>query len=216
VDIAILLDAANVAAFEGLLADLDAELIAVPPFNIEYLSRGHAVHFRCKHVEAAGIRLDVMSKMRGVDPFEDLWARRTTFETDGQICEVMALPDLVRAKKTQRDKDWPMIRRLVEANYFEGRSAPTGGMIEFWFRELRTPELLIDLAKTYPVEAGLCQSSRPLIEFAIKCLEDNLSTALLEEEQRERQVDRAYWSPLRSELEALRHASRPGNAGAKE
>jgi hypothetical protein len=30
----------------------------------------------------------------------------------------MGLPDLVQAKKTQPDKDWPMIRRLVEVNYF--------------------------------------------------------------------------------------------------
>jgi hypothetical protein len=37
----------------------------------------------------------------------------------------MGLPDLVQAKKTQRDKDWPMIRWLVEVNYFGNREAPT-------------------------------------------------------------------------------------------
>jgi hypothetical protein len=32
---------------------------------------------------------------------------------------------LVKAKKTQRDKDWPMIRRLVDAHYEEFREEPT-------------------------------------------------------------------------------------------
>jgi hypothetical protein len=54
-----------------------------------------------------------MSVMHGMAPFPDLWARRTTLELDsGEIYELLSLEDLVQAKKTQRDKDWPMIRRL--------------------------------------------------------------------------------------------------------
>jgi len=35
----------------------------------------------------------------------------------GQACVLYgAIEDLVKAKKTQRDKDWPMIRRLIEAS----------------------------------------------------------------------------------------------------
>ena len=71
------------------------------------------------------MRIDVMSKMRGVAPFPKLWARRATMLlSDGTRCEVMALPDLVVAKKTQRDKDWPMVRRLVEAHYFQNQDKP--------------------------------------------------------------------------------------------
>src|SRR6266581_6701432 len=62
------------------------------------------------------------------------------------VCELMSLPDLVQAKKTQRDKDWPMLRRLVEVNYFANRETPTREQVRFWFLELRTPELLIELA----------------------------------------------------------------------
>ena len=66
------------------------------------------------------MRVDVMSKMRGVDAFPKLWKRRTTIELpDGTRCDLLSLPDLVQAKKTQCDKDWPMIRRLVEAHYFQ-------------------------------------------------------------------------------------------------
>jgi hypothetical protein len=49
---------------------LNASPIDVPPLRVEYLERGHAVHFRCPHPEAASIRVDLISKMRGVDSFE--------------------------------------------------------------------------------------------------------------------------------------------------
>jgi len=62
------------------------------------------------------VRVDVMSIMRGVDPFDHLWKRRTALELPGgEPCNLLSMPDLVQAKKTQRDKDWPMIRRLVGA-----------------------------------------------------------------------------------------------------
>jgi len=39
----------------------------------------------------------------------------TLQDLDGSIYEILGIEDLVKAKKTQRDKDWPMIRRLVDA-----------------------------------------------------------------------------------------------------
>ena len=51
--------------------------------------------------------------------------RGTTLDVDGEPIDLLALEDLVRAKKTQRDKDWPMIRRLVEQSYFGRAAAPT-------------------------------------------------------------------------------------------
>ena len=45
--------------------------------------------------------------------------------------ELLGIEDLVKAKKTQRDKDWPMIRRLVDAHYDE--IVTTRPMIEFVF-----------------------------------------------------------------------------------
>ena len=93
------------------------------------------------------MRIDVMTRMRGVDSFSKLWERRNSVELpDGTPCEVMSLPDLVQAKKTQRDKDWPMLRRLLEADYFRQRSTPSARQVRFWLRELRTPELLVEAA----------------------------------------------------------------------
>ena len=55
--------------------------------------------------------------MRGLDAFPDLWRRRTTFDFGDETVDALSLPDLIAAKKTQRDKDWPMIRRLVDVHY---------------------------------------------------------------------------------------------------
>ena len=84
--------------------------------------------------------------------------------SDGAICSLLSLPDLVQAKKTQRDKDWPMIRRLLEAHYFQNRKNPSPAQVKFWLMELRTASLLIEVARAYP---GLCRQltrARPLFD----------------------------------------------------
>ncbi len=67
IDLAILSDLRNLSLLKKALAELKAELIAVPPFIAAYLQQGHAIHFRCMDPEVAGVRIDVMSKLRGVD-----------------------------------------------------------------------------------------------------------------------------------------------------
>ncbi len=117
----------------------------------------------------------------------------------------MGLPDLVQAKKTQRDKDWPMIRQLVEVNYFANRETPTKNQIQFWFLELRTPQLLIELARQNRTQPQLLRQ-RPLLKALKNEDESLLAKLLIEEEQQVRYVDRHYWMPLKKELETLRHA----------
>ncbi|MEY2794853.1 MAG: hypothetical protein RIR10_569, partial [Planctomycetota bacterium] len=111
---------------------------------------------------------------------------------------------LVKAKKTQRDKDWPMVRRLVEAHYLENRTNATPAAIRFWFRELRTPELLIEAASRHPKSLADELQHRGLLEHAAAADVESLQTALRAEEDRERALDREYWKPLRAELERLR------------
>ena len=205
-DLAILANSENLAKLKNALEDLQATVIAVPPFEAKYLRKGHAVHFRCHHPEAAGMRVDVMTKMRGVNSFPKLWARRTTLSMDDGPIELMSLPDLVQAKKTQRDKDWPMLRRLIEVNYFANRENPNREQIRFWFLELRSPDLLIELAQAQArIPAQLCRK-RPLLELAVTVNKSSLVDALLAEEQNEREADRQYWAPLKKELESLRHS----------
>jgi len=208
-DLLVLAGAENLQHLDTALKELQAECIAVPPFAAEYLERGHAIHFRCHHPDAAEMRVDVMSKLRGVDPFPALWERRTTLtDTDGAIYELLSLPDLVLAKKTQRSKDWPMLQRLVEAHYLQHRAAPTSERQRFWLMELRTPELLCEIAQSASGLARDLARGRPLLRFARPGKLHALEEALAVEERAERERDRIHWQPLKAELERLRGAAR--------
>lgn len=207
-DLALLPDPANLHRLEAALAELDAEVIAIPSLTLRHLEEGLAVHFRCRKPEVAGLRIDVMSHLRGVAPFPDLWARRTTFAFEDETVEVMALPDLVAAKKTQRDRDWPMIRRLVDANYLGHRAEPTPERMRFWLRELRTPELLVEAAATHAETAKDLAGDRPLLRLATPgdLRSGALARALRDEEDAERLADAEYWKPRRERIEHLRRA----------
>ena len=206
-DIAILADAANLARLRGALEDLHAGCIAVPELSLRHLRRGHAVHFRCMHPEAYRMRVDVMSRMRGVDAFPAIWRRRTTIRLpDGTRCDIMSLPDLLKAKRTQRDKDWPMIRRLVESHYFGHRGRATPALVSFWLRELRTPSLLLEVAIRNPRAAARWAKTRPAVAAAIAGDSERIEASLAAEEMAERKADREYWRPLIDELARMRRA----------
>lgn len=209
-DLAILASPENLERLKRALGELKAECIAVPPFEVEYLERGHAVHFRCEHPDVKGMRVDVMSRLRGLPAFPELWSRRTTLTApDGPVYEVLSLADLVTAKKTQRDKDWPMVRRLLEASYFQFREEEESPeRLAFWLRELRTPGLLVEVAQTHRALAHQLRAERPLIGDALKGDEEALAEGLDHEEKAERARDREYWQPLKEELEKLRRKKR--------
>lgn len=211
-DIVIVADEANLKRLASALDELKATCIAVPPADWSYLDRGHAIHFRCHHPDASGIRLDVMTKMRGCDGFESLWERRTTIQdADGVIYELLGIEDLVKAKKTQRDKDWPMIRRLVDAHYHQYCKEPTAARVRFWLRESRTPETLIRLAAQYPEIVPEMIRIRPLVAETISASHSALAAELEKERRGEVEADKDYWRPLVRELEAMRLAKHKRN-----
>ena len=92
-DLLILADAANLAKVAAALESLGAESVAVPALEQRHLERGHAVHFRCRREDVAGLRIE-MSSLRGVTGFEELWARRTTVEVAGEPVDLLAIEDL--------------------------------------------------------------------------------------------------------------------------
>jgi hypothetical protein len=205
IDFVIVADAGNLGRLRKALAELHAQPIAVPPFELKYLRRGHAVNFRCQHPEALRMRVDIMSKLRGVAAFPELWKRRTTIELpDGTRCDLMSISNLVQAKKTQRDKDWPMIRRLVEAHYFENLRRANPAQIRFWFLQLRTANLLVQLAQKCPAACRRLVAKRPLRAHAALGEMEKIERELTAEESSEREQDRLHWQPLRAELEKLR------------
>ena len=63
----------------------------------------------------------------------------------------------------QRDKDWPMIRRLMDSHYDEYRTQPTDDRVRFWLRESRTPDVLIAVAAEYHDLCREVMKIRPLL-----------------------------------------------------
>ena len=156
----------NIERLRAALAALEAEQVFFPSLSV---SVGHACHFRCLGAGLRRLRIDAMSRMRGVDSFARLWNRRVEIDLPGAgRVAVMALADLVRAKKTQLDKDWPMIRRLVEADVARAPRRPDARRIAFWLRECRTFDLLADLARRYPALARRIAKSRHALRAAVQ------------------------------------------------
>jgi hypothetical protein len=204
VDLVVLADDKNIQVLKAALNTLNADVIAVPAFDPAFLQRGLVIHFRCKAPGVEGMRIDIMSNMRGVAPFHELWERRTTLEIDQIEIDLLSLPDLVTAKKTQRSKDWPMLKRLVEAHWFQNRHQPNPQRIDFWLRECRTPEILTQLTDSFPTETLALHTERPLLKEVRKQDLEIVEKLLENERLIEVAKDKAYWKPLRNELEQLR------------
>jgi hypothetical protein len=209
IDLVLLPSEANYTHLHTTLRELNAWRIAVPPFDSQVLARGHAVHFRCQGGVADGLRLHLLTRLRDLADFEILWARRTTIQDrTGEIFELLAVEDLVQAKKTQRDKDWPVIAALVEGHFKAFAGDPTPERIAFWLMESRTPERLFQLVRRFPSQADSQAVRRPLLRLAFENETDRLREALDAEVRAEQARDRAYWAPLKAELEAFRRAER--------
>jgi len=195
----------NLEHLKKALKALKAKLIYVPPLSTDYLERGHACHFKCNAKDIKGLRIDVISKLRGCDGFDKLWARKkTVLLKNGESIDIIGLRDLVQSKKTQRDKDWLMLKRLVENDYLLNRKSPSNVHIKWWFEELRDANLLVKLAKKYSKIAKECIAGRQLIASAVVSDMQKLNVQLHDEEGRERQKDIRYWTPLKKELEIMR------------
>jgi hypothetical protein len=101
-----------------------------------------------------------------------------------------------------------MIRRLIEADIYRESKNPSQSKIQFWLSECRTPEILVSLSAQYPKIASDLAAKRSLLKSAIAGDMEEVQRLLLEEEQRERELDRKYWAPLKAELESWRHQLR--------
>ena len=207
VDFLILADESNFTGLKAALAELEAVRIAVPRFDPDLLARGHAVHYRCKSAGVDGLRIDVMTTLRDLPGFEALWQRRTTItEVGGREIHLLSVPDLVNAKKTQREKDWPVISALVEGHFQSLQHETTPERIAFWLKESRTPERLVELTARFPAETARLQPARPLLALAVAGNLPLLREALDAEVRVEQEKDRIYWEPLKREMEAFRRA----------
>ncbi len=204
-DFVVLLLKKNLENLKKALKRLKAKLIYVPVLEASYLERGHACHFRCEAKDVKWLRIDIIAKLRGCEPFDKLWERRNKIKLkNGRRIDVIGLYDLIQSKKTQRDKDWLMLKRLVDNDIILNRKNPKYEQIKRWFFECRDVNILIDLARKYPIIVKECVVNRPLLIEALNADIERLNLQLNQEEQSERRKDIEYWTPLRKELEELR------------
>ena len=211
-DFVILSTQKNLKCLQQALDALKAKLIYVPPLAADYLEQGHACHFRCAAKEVKNLRIDIISKLRGCDTFNKLWERKKTVSLkDKGSIDVIGLRDLVQSKKTQRDKDWFMLKRLVDNDIILNKHNPSGDHVRWWLRECRDVGTLIELAKNYPKMAKECLANRPLLASANIPDIQKLNLQLYDEESSERQKDIEYWTPLKRELETLRRKKQSRN-----
>lgn len=209
-DLSISITPENLALLNEALKLLQAEQIFFPNLEANFLDRGHACHFRCNISEAKGLRIDLLAKMRGCADFETLYSRCAIVNIPeiGKIT-LLSLPDLVQSKKTQREKDWFMIRRLIEADILQFQNKAEENKIRFWLEECRTPSHLVSLTSDYPDLYQEIIPKRPLLEYARKKDFNTLEERLKIEEISEKEKDREYWLPLKKELEKWRMEKSP-------
>jgi hypothetical protein len=208
-DLLIFVDPDNLDRVRAALDDLSAVPIAVPvsqpPLDPVLLHRGHAFHFRCQRPDVEGLRINIISVLRDVLAFDELWTRRTTVDIEGELVYVVALEDLIRIKQTQTTEDWSTIRLLMERSWFTLAEPPPPGEIDFILRELRTPELLIEAATRFHSAAQGVAGRRPAVEAALSGDIEQVRAALRIEQDEAIRKDRLWWEPLKRELEQFRH-----------
>ena len=90
----------------------------------------------------------------------------------------------------------------------ENGAQPTPEWTAFWLQEARSPELLIELVSRFPEETRQLEVTRPLLVQARANALPILREALDAEVRAEQEKDRAYWLPLKKELEEFRRAER--------
>jgi hypothetical protein len=152
------------------------------------------------------LRIDLMAKMRGCPGFRQLWAGRSIVRISGAgEIGLLSLADLIQAKKTQREKDWPMIGRLIEADIERYYSSAGTEKLTFWLNECRTVFWLMKLATENKELCLKLARKRPVLKAALKRDADAVEARLHKEEVDEKKRDRIYWKPLRKELERWRH-----------
>ncbi|HBB67528.1 MAG TPA: hypothetical protein DCZ93_09580 [Elusimicrobia bacterium] len=204
-DFVVLASPANLKALSGALKVLKAVPVYFPELTLRYLLKGHSCHFRCGARGVAGLRVDIMSKLKGCDAFGKLWERRNRVKIPGLgAVDIISLEDLVQSKKTQRDKDWLMLSRLVENDIFMNEGSGSSAKVNWWLAQCRAPETLARLCADHPRQARASVARRPLLREAIKNNLKKLSSQLKKEETAERIKDLKYWLPLKKELEQLR------------
>jgi hypothetical protein len=143
------------------------------------------------------------------------------FNTSATLCRIWILRLLSRNNGSFPKESASMMKAriaaiVISASFastqerpsFQHRMKPAGARVAFWLQELRTPELLAEVAQGRPRSCRRIAECRPLLCAALAGELEQVADGLHEEEKAERERDRQYWSPLRRESAFLRPSIR--------
>lgn len=199
--------ARNLLRIRKALASLRARPRFLPPLKLQYLKRGHGIHFTLPHGNEI-FYVDLLGKPPCVGSFEDAWLDATLITWRGLDVRIIDVRRLVDTKKTNREQDYPLIQRLAELIYHQARRNPKRQRtaLKWLLAELRTPRFLKAVAHQWPgADAAIRSTTRPaaLLAAANASLTE-IQSALDEEKRKYQQANLNYWKPLIEELKQIR------------
>jgi hypothetical protein len=186
-----------------------------PPFEVDYLRRGHGFHFILPAGNEPEVFLDVMGQPPRVDSFDTTRSTGNWIETDwGRVLTIGVKP-LIELKKTQRLEDYPIIGRLALAWLDQPGRAAAATDYPWAVDNIFTLAELRRLFEKHPAATSALPAAAPgcLREFArhvrrgsepLEPIETEVSIWMQERMVRLQQADRGYWRGIIRELRQLR------------
>ena len=201
----------NLIRLEKALKELKTTPRFLPPLKLSYLEKGHGIHFRFRYKEC-NFLIDILGKLPRVSGFSTAWKNAERIQWHGLKIPILDIRRLVNTKKTDRERDYLVIRSLTELvfkNVRKNKSAQKS-VISWLAKESRNPLHLKIIARSW--ENGkeiLLKSKRPAAILSARMAPLQQIEAELEvEKERLKKENIEYWRPLIHELRQLRRQKR--------
>ncbi|MBW1855093.1 MAG: nucleotidyl transferase AbiEii/AbiGii toxin family protein [Deltaproteobacteria bacterium] len=203
----------NLVCLQKALKQLKAKPRFLPPLDIEYLRKGHGVHFRFTYREQTFL-IDILGKPPRVIPnFNQAYKDANHIEWHELSVPVIDIKRLIATKKTERDKDYTVIKDLVDLLFEEVRSnrSQRKKFLTWLLQELRTPKYLKTITreweygKQYALKTG---REAAILACSKNATEEEIQAALDKEKEILRKADKQYWKPIRNEIKIMRQEHR--------
>ncbi len=203
----------NLACLQKALKQLKARIRFLPPLDIAYLKKGHGVHFRFNH-SGQTFLIDFLGKPpRVASSFDNAYSDTNRIQWHGLSVPLIDIKRLIATKKTEREKDYIVIKELVDSVFEEVKdSKPLRNKLTAWLlQELRTPDSLITITKEwkngkqYALQSG---REAAILACSKTATNDDIQKALEKEKENLRKADKEYWKPFRDEIKNMRKEQR--------
>lgn len=197
----------NLVRLRKALASLGARLRFLPPLELQYLKRGHGIHFTLPYGKET-FYIDLLGKPPRVGSFKIAWREATLVNWHGLHVRIVDVRRLVDTKKTNREQDYLAIQRLADLVYHQARrnSKQQKAALRWLLAELRTPRFLKAVARQWTgAKAALRDTSRPAaLLAAANAGFTEIQKALDEEKLKYQRANLDYWKPLIKEIRQIK------------